>query len=157
MPDNEETKLTILLKAFDHAQTNSRFLQQKEQTISSWIGSVLLAILGVVAALGPAKIAAFGISLKLGLTIVVCSLFLFAWITEVMIFKARLEAGRSAEKIARLLHFFEVDYFAKDVVISDEADWTDWKKSRLRHWGIQPATSVLFVLTIVAIFVVWVS
>jgi hypothetical protein len=157
MADETSTKIDILLKALEHTQTNYRYLGDRAQTLFSWIGSVLLAILGGVVALGPSRFVAFGVYLQVGLTIAVCSLFIFGWISEIGMFRARVEEGKPAVKIGRLLHFFEVGYFDDHTIIFSERDWTDWMNDPLRRWGIGQHTAVLFVLTFVAIAIIWIS
>jgi hypothetical protein len=62
---------------------------------------VLLAVLGVIAALGPGAISAFGTYLQIGLTVAAGSLFIFAWISEIKFFEARLAEGIAAKKCRR--------------------------------------------------------
>jgi hypothetical protein len=157
MTDDASIKVDILLKALEHTQTHYRDLGQRSQALFSWIGSVLLAIIAIVAALGPGAIADFGTYLQVALTIAVAMLFAFAWFSEVMIFRARVEEGKPAVKIGRLLHFFESGYFDEETVIFDEEDWTDWMHDPLRRLGLTQNTAVLFVLTVAVIGVVWAS
>ena len=65
MPDNapvddNSIKVNILLKALEHTQTHYRDIGHRSQTLFSWIGSVLLAVTAVIAAIGPGALSAFG-------------------------------------------------------------------------------------------------
>jgi hypothetical protein len=157
MTEDIPQKINILLAAFEHTQTSYRFLGERAQTLYSWIGSVLLAVVGVIAALGPGKIAAFGTYLRLGITIAILTLFVFSWLTEIVSFRARVEEGKSAIRIVRLLHLFEAGYFDEDTIVFDEREWTEWMNSPIRKLGISPGTSVIFVLAVVATIAVWAS
>ena len=153
--ETSKIKVDVLLKALEHTQTNYRFLFTRAQSILSWIGSVLLAIIGGITILGSSGLAAFGVYLRVGVTVAICSLFVLAWITDVLAFRLQVQEGESAAKIGRLLHFFETGYFDEQTALFDEDIWTNWMGSPMRRLGIAPGTSVLFILTVIAIVTVW--
>ena len=83
------------------------------------------------------------------------SLFIFAWIVDIITFKSQVSEGKSALKVARLLHFFDADFFDGTTNLFDEDDWTDWMNNPLRNIGISHGTSVLFILAVIAAASIW--
>jgi hypothetical protein len=154
---NSSEKLTVLLKAFDHSREHNQQLRARAMTIQTWIGSILLAVIGGIIALGPDKLPEFGAEIQLLLTIAVLSLFIFGWITEVLTFKARVIEANSAFEIVRLLHLFEENYFGKHSPIFNVDDWSDWKKNPLRKIGAIPSIAILFILTTVVTALIWIA
>jgi hypothetical protein len=147
--------IDILLKAFEHSNTQDAQLRERVMAVHTWIGSIQIAIIGGIIALGPGKLDAFGLGAKLSLMVAILSLFLFAWTTEVLTFRSRVAEQKASVRIIRLLHLFDSNYFGEHEPIFDESDWTDWTDSPLRRAGISPSTAVLAVLAFVAAVLIW--
>lgn len=150
-----EIKANILLKALEHTQTNRRFLITRVQGINTWIGSVLVLFIGGSAIFGSSQISVANQSLFWSVSLAIIVLFIFAWITEILTFQAQLEEGKSAVKIVEILHLFEAGFYDDSTVVFDKKDWTNWHESSLRRLGISPGTSVLFILSCIAILMLW--
>src|SRR5689334_17129733 len=115
----DPTRQEILLKAFDHSQTQLRHLQNRAQTLMSWIASLLLAIIGIVGTLAGGKISSADPIVRPGLIVTVLALFLFAWISEWLTFRARVAEHHAVVRIAKLLHLFEAGYFDDKTAVYD--------------------------------------
>lgn len=146
-----DMKVGILLKAFDHTQTNYRFLFSRNQTIFAWVGSMFIVVIGGNAVFSNSPSAA----IKLIVTIAISVLYVFAWIMDIIIFKSQVSEGKAALRIGRVLHFFEAGFFDDKTEIFDEKDWSDWMNSPLRNIGISHGTAMLFVLAAIAVISIW--
>jgi hypothetical protein len=60
-------------------------------------------------------------------------------------------------EIATLLHFFDPTYFGGTKPILDREDWSGWAKNWRGRISANQYTAVLFVLTCVAVAVIWFS
>ena len=152
---SDDIKVEILLKAFDHTQTNYRFLFSRAQTIFAWVGSMFIAIIGANAIFGSSSVTSSTVGLQILITLAICCLFVFAWIMDIIIFKSQASEGKAAVRIGRLLHFFDPDFFDGKTNIFTEDGWSDWVNNPLRNVGISHGTSVLFVLAVIAIASIW--
>ena len=155
---DEQTKVTVLLKAFEHTQDHGQQLRARAMAVQTWIGSVFLAVIGGIVALGPGTIASFGREAQIALTAVAATLLAFAWITEVFTFRARVEQQKASLRVTRLLLLFDVNYFAPEhPAIFDEAEWSGWTRSLLRRWGVSPTVAVLVILTVIVALLIWMA
>jgi hypothetical protein len=157
MDDKVAANLTVLLKAFDHSDTHGAQLRQRAMAVHTWIGSILLAVIGGIIALGPKQLVNFGTSIQLLLTTAIVGLFVFGWVSEILFFRARVAEHEAAVRVIRLLHLFEDNYFGDHPAIFDEREWTAWVNNPLRRAGISPATAVLAVLTSVVTVLIWIA
>lgn len=152
---DDTTKVSVLMHALEHSSANYLHLGNRSQTLFSWIGSVYLAVLGVIAALGPGAIAAFGAGMQIGLSIACASLFIFSWVSEILFFRARLAEAEASVRIAGYLHLFEAGFFGQGAAVFDKSEWVSWHKDPLRRFGLTQHTSVLFVLAALVVAAIW--
>ncbi|MFN8530286.1 MAG: hypothetical protein U0670_16930 [Anaerolineae bacterium] len=151
------TNLSILFKAFEHSQSQVQHLRERVMSIHTWIGSILSAFIGLVAAFNPQQLSTTTASTRLLLSITIASLWAFAWLTELLSFRARVKEQQASVKIIRLLHLFDPDYFGIHSAVFDEQEWTGWTRNPLRIIGVSPSTAVLTVLSVVAVIFVWLA